>query len=325
VDFILSDHDDLEVDRFRSQAFLPACPTLITSTLDPETDTAGSSRIPAISKWFARQKGNIEGVAHVSSPQGDYLARFQDILLPYELIAPQFDVENGHELVTLFRSHLEHSSHQSLADFLPTVPSEHHHAERFYSFHAPLGLLLQALKHHESTQNDFISTESKLPLLSQLYIAQAQISDLPKELRNDLPTPRLVLEAGKGDIYDANIWLGSPPTYTSLHKDPNPNFFVQLASNKIVRLFPPPVGMSIFHNVRKELGSQASPTFRGEEMMYGPEMLALEAAVWNCSSQIDGFETVVRPGDALFIPNGWWHSVKSINMDVSASANWWFR
>jgi len=127
------------------------------------------------------------------------------------------------------------------------------------------------------------------------------------------------------NIYDTNIWLGTPPTYTPLHKDPNPNLFVQLASNKIVRLFRPDVGASIFHDVRRKIGSQASPVFRGEEMMQGPERELLEAAVWDCAADTNGFEVVVKPGDALFIPQGWWHSVKSVNLDVTASVNWWFR
>jgi len=33
----------------------------------------------------------------------------------------------------------------------------------------------------------------------------------------------------------------------------------------------------------------------------------------------------VSPGDALFIPKGWWHSIKSVGIGVTASVNWWFR
>jgi hypothetical protein len=127
------------------------------------------------------------------------------------------------------------------------------------------------------------------------------------------------LKAGKGDIYDANIWMGIPPTYTPLHRDPNPNLFVQLASSKLVRLFKPDTGGAIFRNVQQKIQSRASATLRGNEMMEGPQRVALEDAVWNRPESIEGYEVVVRPGDALFIPQGWWHSIKSIGADVTAS------
>jgi hypothetical protein len=176
--------------------------------------------------------------------------------------------------------------------------------DTFQRFHAPLDLFLAACR------------SSPPP---RLYIAQAQLLDLPQSLRDDLPMPPVILKAGKGDIYDANIWMGIPPTYTPLHKDPNPNLFVQLASNKLVRLFNPDTGDAIFCHVQEQICSQASATFRGDEMMQGPERIALEDAVWNCEEGTDGYEVVVRPGDALFIPKGWWHSIKSIGADVTAS------
>lgn len=113
--------------------------------------------------------------------------------------------------------------------------------------------------------------------------------------------------------------MGIPPTYTPLHKDPNPNLFLQLASNKLVRLFKPDTGARIFLDVQERISSHASAAFRGDEMMQGPERVALEDAVWNCPKGTEGFEVVVRPGDALFIPMGWWHSIKSIGTSVTAS------
>lgn len=135
----------------------------------------------------------------------------------------------------------------------------------------------------------------------------------------------LVKAAGKGDIYDANIWVGQPPTYTPLHRDPNPNLFVQLASSKRVRLYEPSIGAGIFRDVQRSIGQHSQANLRGEEMMDGPERTALDEAVWGCSATSAGFEAVVNPGEALFIPKGWWHSIKSVGTGVTASVNWWFR
>jgi len=128
--------------------------------------------------------------------------------------------------------------------------------------------------------------------------------------------------------------MGTPPTYTPLHKDPNPNLFAQLAGKKRVRIFRPAVGASIFRGVQQIIGQTSSSTFRGEEMMEGLERVVLDEIVWGRSvksedlSQIvenEGLEVTVSPGDALFIPKGWWHSIKSAGTGVNASVNWWFR
>ena len=133
-------------------------------------------------------------------------------------------------------------------------------------------------------------------------------------------------KAGKGDIYDANLWMGLSPTYTPLHRDPNPNLFLQLAGRKVVRLFPPDVGATIFAGVQEKLGRNASSTFRGEEMMQGPEKDLLEREVWEHKEHgADGYEAVLDHSEALFIPLGWWHSIKGVGKGVTASVNWWFR
>jgi hypothetical protein len=126
-------------------------------------------------------------------------------------------------------------------------------------------------------------------------------------------------------------WMGTHDSYTPLHKDPNPNLFVQLIGSKKVRLYPPDMGMNIFQDVQKKIGRNSSATFRGEEMMDGPERLALEDAVWDEDSGDNtyaslGFRADVSAGDALFIPKGWWHSVISVgSQPITVSANWWFR
>ncbi|CAF9926170.1 MAG: bifunctional phosphoribosylaminoimidazolecarboxamide formyltransferase/IMP cyclohydrolase [Alectoria fallacina] len=164
----------------------------------------------------------------------------------------------------------------------------------------------------------------------RLYLAQASLASLPEALKVDLPTPEIVAKSGMGDIYDTNIWMGSPPTYTPLHRDPNPNVFVQLAGHKIVRILPPEMGGKIFAKVQNALGRSGSAAFRGEDMMKGKEKRMLEDQVWNDSSMLDeaggvGYEVHIGRGDGLFIPKGWWHSVKGVGEGITGSVNWWFR
>jgi hypothetical protein len=257
--------------------------------------------IPAAVRWFI--PGQDSTPTNVSLSE-KYLSPFGETILPYELI-----IEKDQSLVKT--ANLS-TNYPEMYDWFNRIHADASPGPSFHRFNQPLNLFLHICRDY--------------PKLSpQLYIAQAQITDLPKPLQDDLPAPRLVKEAGKGDVYDANIWMGIPPTYTPLHKDPNPNLFIQLAGNKRVRLFRPKIGLEIFRDVQYQVGQSASSIFRGEEMMEGPERAALEDGVWGSVAPMSGFEAVVHAGDALFIPKGWWHSIKSVGTGINASVNWWFR
>jgi len=94
-----------------------------------------------------------------------------------------------------------------------------------------------------------------------------------------------------------------------------------------VRLFPPKIGTDIFRDVQMKIGQLGSSIFRGNEMMEGQEREMLEDAVWGkeVMASEGGLEACLEAGDALFIPKGWWHSIKSEGDGVNASVNWWFR
>ncbi|KAH8808481.1 hypothetical protein F5884DRAFT_792374 [Xylogone sp. PMI_703] len=310
---------DVDVNEFREKAFVPQQPTIITATEEKQSCLSSSNvlwnAIPASCKWFSLEtldnSGSIQQRVVLAK---DYLTPFSNTILPYELYLDQNEVSQ--RVYQNFVGELARSDDyrdRGVANFLSTVIDSSSAAKNFCRFDAPLSLMLQAS----------VSTSSNR--IKRLYIAQAQIADLPKQLQADLPTPKLVKETGKGDVYDANIWIGLPPTYTPLHKDPNPNFFVQLASQKIVKIFPPPIGNAIFFGVQREIGGNALAQLRGEEMMEGMERKALDEYVWGDKAPSDGFEVIVKPGDALFIPKGWWHSIKSLGVDLNASVNWWFR
>ncbi|RFU26436.1 hypothetical protein B7463_g9919, partial [Scytalidium lignicola] len=221
-----------------------------TSCSSPSHAFANS--IPAARKWFSLEphSDGVETAAQRVVLAKDYLAPFADTILPYELYLDQDERSQA-----AYRNWIEElarrDSDSGPANFLSRVIDSSPASQSFHS---------RQLQH--------------------LYIAQAQISDLPKQLQADLLIPTLVTQAGKGDVYDANIWIGLPPTYTPLHKDPNPNLFVQLASQKLVKLFRPSIGNSIFFKVQQEIGGSASAQFRGEEMMEATERKALDEYVW---------------------------------------------
>ncbi|KAI8941366.1 hypothetical protein NX059_002590 [Plenodomus lindquistii] len=183
----------------------------------------------------------------------------------------------------------------------------------FERFDAPLALLLSHMTGPDTPD-------------ARLYLAQHSLSDLPPPLQADLPTPSLLTQLGRGDIYASSLWMGRPPTRTPLHRDPNPNLFVQLAGRKVVRLMRPHVGRGVYERVRAEVGTGGGrASMRGAEMMEGDEMSGLERAIWEDGGEGEGVEAELECGDGLYIPLGWWHAVHGVGRGANASVNWWFR
>ncbi|EER43476.1 JmjC domain-containing protein [Histoplasma capsulatum var. duboisii H88] len=302
-----------DISTFQASYFQPELPVIFPR--------GHFSQLPAIQKWFSTpttttfsSSADNSNTLAPSSLNYVYLEKHSDCSVPVEFTFSQ----------------------------RPDSPETLH----FQRLHTPLGLFLKWTK---TTQHN----AEGIPPNAKLYLAQCQLLDLPPELRLDLPTPPLVLEAGKGDIYDTNIWMGVPPTYTPLHRDPNPNLFVQMAGRKIVRLDAPDTGLVAFERVRESIlrrqKKDASANiggitvgdakFRGEEMMQGLENRLLEREVWGDTMEIgvdgedtedtteirEGFEAHLNAGDGMFIPMGWWHSIKGVGEGITASVNWWFR
>ena len=291
---------DTSIESFRKEALEPQTPALLPR--------GSFSSLPAVSKWFT----DVSGRSVLNRAN---LAPFGSAVVPLE-----FSNE----------SHFTRSE-QSLSFFLECVEASSSvytsRPNRYFSGYIPGARAVKRTK----TSNDFFSAspvtkiqrKSKKPT-ARVYLAQASIANLPQGLRDDVPTPTIVQNAGKGDAYDSSIWLGDAPTYTPLHRDPNPNLFVQLAGRKIVRLFKPKVGQSIFSKVQEKISGHASASMRGEEMMMGAEKEALEEEVWGDNAnhfRSAAWEAELGPGDGLFIPKGWWHSVKGIGEGMTGSVS----
>ena len=194
---------------------------------------------------------------------------------------------------------------------LPSLETSGPMKHDFMRSKAPFSLFLEWTQHVEPNT------------LDRLYLAQASFADLPQGLVDDLPAPELATKVGKGDIYDTNLWIGISPTYTPLHRDPNPNLFVQLAGSKTVRVIEPEVGQEVYAHVQRILGKSGSAAFRGEEMMQGDERSLLEEQIWDDTAEsarsFIGYEAKIGSGDGLFIPQGWWHSIKGTGEGITAS------
>jgi hypothetical protein len=266
-----------------------------------------------IRKWFKLSKSAEGPVLAYATP---YLNDLGDTSLTYEWTRTPTSER--------FIASLQQ---EELRTFLYAGKESSEPAPAYVRFTAPLSLFIAALQYNNSRS---VTTDK----LTSLYIAQSSISALPQTLQDDLAPPAVI---DSTSIYNSSIWLGLTPTYTPLHRDPNPNIFRQLYGSKVVRILPPRAGEAVFKKIQSSIGGSASSRLRGEEMMQGPEKNLLHDAIWG--EEGSGGRTIhearLAAGDALYLPEGWWHSIKSAPSDagvgaacqgeLNCSVNWWFR
>ena len=141
----------------------------------------------------------------------------------------------------------------------------------------------------------------------------------------------------------SNIWFGPAWTISPLHHDPYHNILCQVVGTKYIRLYAPCYSDRLHPKSRdttaphlsRTLGEDLSPS----EAVNGPtidmsntssiDVAAMElspAEDWNEQypgiSEIPYLECLLNAGEALYIPIGWWHYVRSCSVGVSVSF-WW--
>jgi hypothetical protein len=100
------------------------------------------------------------------------------------------------------------------------------------------------------------------------------------------------------------LWFGPRGTLTPLHHDVTNVLFVQVLGRKRFRLIP----SLQTHRVYNDIGvfSQVDPD-------------NVDLNVHPLFAGVQPLELIVEPGEALFIPIGWWHQVESLDLSISLS------
>jgi hypothetical protein len=95
------------------------------------------------------------------------------------------------------------------------------------------------------------------------------------------------------------LWLGGAGTHTPLHHDGDNSMFCQIRGRKRVRLAPPE-SVALLDRSRGVYNHWDPPDHIDDP----PEIVR---------------ELVVQPGEALFIPAGWWHQVDALDPSISVT------
>ena len=148
---------------------------------------------------------------------------------------------------------------------------------------------------------------------SVAYVSQHSLLHQLPGLQDHFAVPDLCL----GRLRAANAWLGTANTTTHLHTDDAENLLCQVAGHKLVRLFPPSCGATVYAEKNKA-GNGSVNAFSPVDC----ERVDDAAFPAFAEAQRRGTQVVLGPGETLFIPRGWWHYARAL--EPSFSLNFWF-
>lgn len=172
------------------------------------------------------------------------------------------------------------------------------------------------------------------------YLAQHDLFQQIPSLRNDITIPDFCWASVPGHSTDAtankpkldypqlNAWFGPARTITPLHTDGYQNLLCQVVGTKYVRLYPPTVDKELIRPRGEEMGVSMANTseldvgvLEGWDEPGDLDQVELDA-MRDDLKDVEFWEGVLSPGDALLIPIGWWHYVRSLSVSFSVSF-WW--
>lgn len=138
-----------------------------------------------------------------------------------------------------------------------------------------------------------------------VYLAQHQLLEQIPELKQDIIIPDYC--HATGDVVSINAWIGPAGTVTPIHSDPHHNVLCQVVGYKYLRLYAPEYASDLQLDTEGLTHNTSTIDLENED---------------NSLTRIPCVECTLAPGDALFIPRGFFHYVKSLTPSASVSI-WW--
>lgn len=142
------------------------------------------------------------------------------------------------------------------------------------------------------------------------YLAQYELFSQVPELRRDIAVPDYCHAGDKPGVH-VNVWLGPAGTVSPLHHDPKHNCLVQVFGFKYIRIYHPKETDKLYPYDAPMLNNTSRADVEKQDLDQFP---LLEDASYT--------ETVLAPGEMLYMPPGWWHYVRSLS--ASCSVSFWF-
>ncbi|EOX94633.1 PREDICTED: F-box protein At5g06550 isoform X5 [Theobroma cacao] len=153
----------------------------------------------------------------------------------------------------------------------------------------------------------------------QMYLAQVPIINAENEdrvqletLREDIQMPAILEEKNLSSV---NLWMNNAQARSSAHYDPHNNLLCIVTGRKQVVLWPPSASPMLYPMpIYGEASNHSSVALENPDFSVHPRA--------KYSMQYSK-KVILHAGDALFIPEGWFHQVDSD--DFTIAVNYWWR
>uniref|UniRef100_A0A6P7F307 Hypoxia-inducible factor 1-alpha inhibitor n=1 Tax=Diabrotica virgifera virgifera TaxID=50390 RepID=A0A6P7F307_DIAVI len=121
---------------------------------------------------------------------------------------------------------------------------------------------------------------------------------------------------GWGELTSNVLFVSQEGNVTPCHYDEQQNLFAQISGFKRCILFPPDQFECLYpHPVYHPHDRQSMIDFEHPDYTKYPKF-----------KNVKGCETILRPGDVLYIPICWWHHIESLlNEGATITVNFWYK
>ncbi|KAF9564116.1 hypothetical protein EC968_004619 [Mortierella alpina] len=185
-----------------------------------------------------------------------------------------------------------------------------------------------ATSHGEDSANE----EHRMPIG---YLAQHDLFEQIPRLRRDIDIPDYcMIETQNQEGYHRpddvllNAWFGPRGTVSPMHTDPYHNLLAQVVGRKYIRLYAPRETPKLYCYGAESLVDADETTGderKGAAMLSNTSQVNVEKPDLGqhpLFSEARYVETVLEPGELLYIPFHWWHYIRSLS--TSFSVSFWF-
>ena len=144
---------------------------------------------------------------------------------------------------------------------------------------------------------------------TQLHLAGHCMLRDAATLWDDISVPPYVGRLGDDQPF---VFFSGKGTRTPLHHDLCHNFYAQVSGRKRFLLFSPDQRHLLHAPPRWQRSAWTSPV----------DVDAPDYLVHPLARHARPLEVVLKPGDALFLPGGYWHAVRSLDDSIAVAFFW---
>lgn len=153
----------------------------------------------------------------------------------------------------------------------------------------------------------------------QLYLCQCPIAvPKPDETCEAPMLPRIMelftvpASVSSADLTQVNLWMSIEASRTGIHYDAYRNILLVLNGKKTVKLYPPSQAKYLYPRpVYSASANHSTVNLARPDLISHPDFIHAQPTTLTAAA-----------GDAIFIPEGWWHQVDSDPFTVAI--NFWF-